>query len=151
MKMVSKKEADKIPIKQGWISIRLQKIAIMLQVVSIVLLIFINIQIPNLLKTSDLVLICNTPQNNPGKVILTVYNNGNYVSNGTISIHLLKNGIYEIDTMNKSMGSLSPNAGKNYEFKFSQPVYSSTNYSIYIRVDSGGRITELTVEAHWYS
>jgi hypothetical protein len=133
-----------IKVKQGWISI-------VLQIFSIILLILISVQIPNLLQKSDLFLICDTPKSNPGKVILTVYNDGNYISNGTISMNLLINGMYAYDAVKGYMGSLSPNSGKDYEFKFNKEIPYYYNYTIYIRIEADDRIKEITKEANWYS
>ena len=130
--------------KQGWISITLQFVAI-------VLLIAINLRIPNLLQTSDLFIICTTPKNNPGEVSLNIYNGGNYISNGTISMNLIINGVYAFGDVKGYTGSLSPNTGKNYEFKFNERINSYYNYSIYIRIEADGRTKELTTEANWYS
>jgi hypothetical protein len=132
-----------IKVKQGWFSIALQ-------FVMIFLLIVINFRIPNLLQTQDLYIICTTPKNNPGEVTLNIYNSGNYISNGTISLNLLIDGVYAYDDVKGFVGSLSPNSGKNYEFKFNKEIPSYYNYTIFIRIESNGRTKEQTTVANWY-
>ena len=134
----------KTEIKQGYISIGLQ-------IASVVILILISIQIPNLLQNPDLFLSCDTPENNPGMVTVHIFNYGDYISNGTITLLLLKNGVYKLDELEGYIGSLSHNAGKNYEFEFNEFISPSTNYSIYIRVDADSRSKDLTEKAYWYS
>lgn len=125
--------------------VRLMQISIVLQVFAILILISINLKLPDIDEENNLFIGAHAEQP-PRKVGIDVYNAGDYISNATIIVTLLErldSGIdYQKEVQIIYTGPIVSNALASYTAIFESDVYALKSYLIDVRISTDDRTAQ---------